>query len=134
VTETAFFDTNVVLYLLSDDASRADRAEELLIAGGVVSVQVLNETASVCLGKLRMPWPEVDELLGAIRGACRVEPLTLETHELGVAIAKRYALSLYDALILAAARLAGAAVLYSEDMQNGQRIEGVRIVNPFLKA
>jgi predicted nucleic acid-binding protein len=38
----AFFDTNVVLYLLSADAAKADRAEELLAAGGTISVQVLN--------------------------------------------------------------------------------------------
>ena len=42
-----FFDTNVLLYLLSADAAKADRAEELLAIGGTISVQVLNEFADV---------------------------------------------------------------------------------------
>ena len=49
-----FFDTNVLLYLLSDDATKADRAESLLASGGTISVQVLNEFASVAAGKLAM--------------------------------------------------------------------------------
>jgi predicted nucleic acid-binding protein len=128
-----FFDTNVLLYLLSADAAKADRVEDLLAAGGVVSVQVLNEAASVCLRKLGMPWPEIQELLTAIRLACRVEPITVETHDLAIGIAQRYRLGFYDALILAAARLAGAESVYSEDMQHGQSIDGVRILNPFVQ-
>jgi predicted nucleic acid-binding protein len=50
----SFFDTNVLLYLLSNDAAKADRAEALLASGGVVSVQVLNEFASVAKRKLVM--------------------------------------------------------------------------------
>ena len=48
----SFFDTNVLFYLLSKDATKSDRVEELLGSGGVVSVQVLNEFASVASGKL----------------------------------------------------------------------------------
>ena len=50
-----FFDTSVLLYLLSDDNAKADRVETLLSARGVVSVQVLNEFAVVALRKLKMP-------------------------------------------------------------------------------
>jgi predicted nucleic acid-binding protein len=53
----AFFDTNVLLYLLSGDASKADRAEALVAAGGIISVQVLNEFASVASRKLGMYVP-----------------------------------------------------------------------------
>ena len=52
----AFFDTNVVLYLFSADAAKADRAEALLAAGGLISVQVLNEFAAVARHKLGMTW------------------------------------------------------------------------------
>jgi predicted nucleic acid-binding protein len=55
------------------------------------------------------------------------------THGLAIAIARRYQLGLCDALILAAARLAGAELVYSEDMQHGQHIDGVRILNPFTR-
>jgi len=52
----AFFDTNVLLYLLSEDAAKADRAEDLLAGGGVISVQVLNELAAVTSRKLGLAW------------------------------------------------------------------------------
>lgn len=126
-----FLDSNVVLYLLSGDAAKADRAQALLEAGGVVSVQVLNEVTSVCLRKLRMPWPEVDALLLAVKAACEVLPLTVASHEKAVDVAKRFQLSFYDANILATALISGAEVLLSEDMQSGMLIDGLLIQNPF---
>lgn len=65
-----FLDTNVLLYLLSADAAKADRAEALLAAGGVISVQVLNEFANVASRKLAMTWPEIREILAAVRTTC----------------------------------------------------------------
>ena len=128
----AFFDTNVLLYLLSADAAKADRAEELLAGSGTVSVQVMNEFAAVALRKLGMSHGEVREALAPIRSVCRVVPLTAETHDEALGIAERYGYSLYDALILGAARMAGCGRVYSEDMQAGQVIdEGLVIVNPF---
>ena len=75
-----FFDTNVLLYLLSADTTKADRAEELLAIGGTISVQVLNEFVAVASRKLRMSWIEVREVLAQIRAVCAVEPVTVETH------------------------------------------------------
>ena len=62
-----FFDTNVVLYRLSSDRAKADRAEALLAEGGVISVQVLNEFVPVARRKSRMGWPEVNEVLQILR-------------------------------------------------------------------
>ena len=101
----SFFDSNVVLYLLSGDAAKADRAEALLEAGGVISVQVLNEVASVCRRKLKMPWAEIDALLLAVKTACEIVPLTVASHEKAVEVAKRFQLSIYDAHIVATALL-----------------------------
>jgi hypothetical protein len=127
-----FFDTNVVLYLLSADVAKANRAEELIALGGALSVQVLNEFVAVASRKLRMPWSEIRDVLSQIRRVCAIEPITLETHDRALHIAERYGLSIYDALILAAALLAGCKTLHSEDMQDGQVIEGtLRIRNPF---
>lgn len=127
-----FFDTNVLLYLLSADAAKADRAEELLAGGGTISVQVLNEFASVALRKLGMNHGEVREALEPVRTVCQVVPITLETHDEALRIAQRYGYAFYDALILGAARLAGCGRVYSEDMQAGQKIDrGLVIVNPF---
>jgi predicted nucleic acid-binding protein len=128
----ASFDTNVVLYLLSADATKADRAEALLAAGGTISVQVLNEFAAVALRKLHVSWPEIREALEPVRAVCSVEPLSIQTHGQATKIAERYGLSVCDSLIAAAALLAGCKTLYSEDMQDGQVIERkLTIRNPF---
>ncbi|MGH8481507.1 MAG: PIN domain-containing protein [Nevskiaceae bacterium] len=130
----AFLDTNVLLYLLSSAAAKADRAEQLVAAGGVISVQVLNEFAATAIRKARLSWPEVAQALEAVRASCAVEPLTLETHDTGRALAMRYGFSVYDAMIVASSLLAGASVLYSEDLQDGQRVEGrLTIRNPFVR-
>jgi len=127
----AFFDTNVLLYLLSADEAKARRAEELIAAGGWISVQVLNEFASVASRKLGMPIAEIRECLAPIRAICGVVPVSADTHERGLDLAERYGMSIYDALIVAAAALAGCNTLYTEDLQHGQRIEGLAIRNPF---
>ena len=128
----SFFDTNVLLYLLSKDATKADRSEALLASGGVVSVQVLNEFASVASRKLAMTIAEIREILSTIRATCAVMPLDIETHDLGLDIAERHRFSIYDALIVAAAMRAGCAILYTEDLQQGQVIEKLQIRNPFV--
>lgn len=129
----AFIDSNVVLYLLSEDAARADRTEEVLTRDAVISVQVLNEVANVAKRKFRMKWPAIDELLATLRAVCNVEPLTLATHDAGRRIAERYQLSIWDAMIVASALLAGCSTLYSEDMQHGLLVERkLRIHNPFV--
>ena len=126
-----FIDSNVVLYLLSGDAAKADRAQALLTAGTFISVQVLNEVTSVSLRKLKMPWPEIDALLLAVKTACEVLPLTVASHEKAVELAKRFQLSFYDANIVACALLSGAPVLLTEDMHSGLLIDGLVIQNPF---
>lgn len=127
-----FFDTNVLLYLLSADAGKADRAEALVAAGGVVSVQVLNEFAAVAVGKLGMTAAETREALGPIRVVCRVVPISEDTHDLGMALCERYRLSIYDAMIVAAAMLAECRTLVSEDLQHGQTFDArLKVRNPF---
>jgi predicted nucleic acid-binding protein len=128
----SFFDTSVLLYLLSEDTVRADRIESLLAAGGIISVQVLNEFAVVALRKLKMPLNEVREILDTIRAVCAVEPITVETHDRGLAVFERYRFSLYDSILVAAALISGAKILYSEDPQHGQIIDNqLRVTNPF---
>jgi predicted nucleic acid-binding protein len=128
-----FIDSNVALYLLSADAGKADRAEVVIAGGGVISVQVLNEVTNVARRKLGMSWAETDELLTALRSACSIEPLTAQTHDTGRRLAERYGLSICDAMIVAAALLAGCVKLYSGDMQHGLLIDRqLRICNPFI--
>jgi len=126
-----FADTNVVLYLL-DSGSKADRAEALLEQGPRISVQVLNEALVNCRRKAALSWDNTDTFLSGIRALCPVETLTLQTHDIGRAVAERYGFSIYDAMIVASALIAGCTTLWTEDMQDGLLVEEqLRIVNPF---
>jgi predicted nucleic acid-binding protein len=128
----SFFDTNVLVYLASGDAAKADRTEAALAAGGAISVQVLNELTNVARRKMRMSWADTHTFLDMLRGLLTVHPLTVETHETGLALAERYGFSTYDAMIAASALHAHCDTLLSEDMQDGMTLdEGLRIVNPF---
>ena len=133
MNDKGFFDTNVLVYILGQKDERTTVAEALVAAGGVVSVQVLNELASVARRKLGMTWEEVGEALGAIRILCPSPvPLTIETHDAGLRIAAQYGFHIYDALVAAAALAADCTTLYSEDLQDGQVIDGrLTIRNPF---
>lgn len=131
----SFFDTNVLVYLLSGDAAKADRAEAIIAGGGSISVQVLNELANVSRRKMQMSWDEIHALLNTLRGLLTVHSITVETHEVGLRIAERYGLSIYDSMIAASALEAGCDTLWSEDMQHGLKLdEGLRIANPFRGA
>ena len=128
----SFFDTNVLVYIASSDPVKADRAETIIRDSGVVSVQVLNELTNVARRKMRLTWPDTHRFLSTLRGLLTVQPVTVETHMTGLALAERYTLSVYDAMIVASALHADCDTLWSEDMQHGMEFEeGLRIVNPF---
>jgi predicted nucleic acid-binding protein len=126
-----FLDSNIILYLLSADTRKADTAQSLISEAPCISVQVLNEVTSVCLRKLKMNWSEIHDLLAVVKTTCQIEPLTAATHAQAVQIAQTHQISFYDAHILAAAKAAGASILMTEDMHNGQTLLGLQIQNPF---
>jgi predicted nucleic acid-binding protein len=129
----SFFDTNTLLYVASADPAKADCIEALVRGGGVISVQVLNEMASVARRKMRLDWRDTHALLAIFRGLLSVNAVTVEIHDTGLALAERHKLSIYDAMIVASALDAGCATLWSEDMHHGLVVEDrVRILNPFL--
>jgi predicted nucleic acid-binding protein len=129
-----FFDTNVLVYLASGDPGKADRAERVIGAGGAVSVQVLNELANVARRKMQMSWTDTHAFLNMVRNVLTVHALTVETHEIGLRLAEKYRLSIYDAMIAASALQAGCDALWSEDMKHGLAVDGIlRILNPFRR-
>ncbi len=83
---------------------------------------------------MRLSWLDTRTFLSTIRGLLLVTPITFEIHENGLALAERYSLSIYDAMIVAAALHADCGVLWSEDMQDGREIEKrLRVVKPFVR-
>jgi len=130
-----FFDSNVLLYLLSGDEGKADKVEALLRKRGIINVQVLNEIAAVALRKQALSFGEVHEFLATLREFCETKPLTTEVHEHGLEVAEQCGYSLYDSMIIAAALECGCRTLYSEDLQHGQVIERrLTVVNPFASS
>jgi predicted nucleic acid-binding protein len=130
----SFFDTSVLLYLLSSETEKADRIETLLAESGVISVQVLNEFTAVASRKLAMPLADIREILETVRNICRTEPLTVEDHDRAVQIMERYKFSFYDSVIVASALRAGCKILYTEDLQHRQVIERqLTVINPFAR-
>lgn len=129
-----FLDTNVLVYLFSGDAQKADRAEQLLSSRPLISIQVMNELTNVCRRKIRLSWDKTHEVLRTMRRLCDIEPLTMDIHETGLYLGERYQLRVYDAMIVAAALEADCKILFSEDMQHGLVIEQkLTIHNPFSK-
>ena len=127
-----FLDTNVILYIAAMESPKTARAEALIEAGGWISVQVLNEIANVARRKMALAWPEVHVLLDTVRGLLEIAPLTVDTHRVGLALSERYQLSIYDAMIAAAALEAGCETLWSEDMQDGLVINNRLVIrDPF---
>jgi predicted nucleic acid-binding protein len=127
----AFIDTNVLVYF-TGRGNKSSTAETLIIGGATISVQVLNELTLVLRRKHEYSWQEIREVLSFLQGLLSVTALTIDTHELGLSLAERYRLRLYDSLLLAAALQAGCKTFWSEDMQDGLVLEDMLTVrNPF---
>ena len=128
---SVFFDTNILVYAQQRGA-KADRARELLAAGGVLSVQVLNEFAAVASRKLGRGWDDIGE---AIEDALALVdpplPLTPALHVAARSLARDHGFAFNDALIVAAALEARCDTLLSEDLQDGRILGELTIVNPF---
>jgi len=131
-TPARFFDSNVLLYLIGDDAEKAACAERLIGEGGHISVQVLNEIANVARRKAKWSWDRIEEMTTTMGRVLTVHMLTQQDHMHAIAIGRSTGYSFYDSLILASAMDADCNLLMSEDFQDGQIIAGnLTIQNPF---
>jgi predicted nucleic acid-binding protein len=125
-----FLDTNLLVYAQTSDP-RSVAARQAILAGGVISVQVLNEFAAVLRRKFKRDWDEIAEAVADVRTTLDpVRPISIDTHAAAVDLAKRHGFSFYDALIVASALEARCDTLLTEDLQTGRSIQGLTIVNP----
>jgi predicted nucleic acid-binding protein len=124
------FDTNVLLYL-ADEGAKAQKTEELLRDGGVVNALVLTEAAHVIRRKWKRTWEQTNGLLAAYKANLLILPLSEDAVLIGMRYGERYKLQAFDAVIIAAAVLAGCHTLWTEDMHNGLIIDGLTIRNPY---
>lgn len=130
-----FVDTNVLAYLFDTRApQKRARAREVLEGGSnlVISSQVMLELHAVLTRKFEPPLTrdQAERVLTALDGF-EVVPADAALVRRAAAIAVRHELSIWDAMILAAAEQSGCDELLTDDLDHGATLVGVRIVNPF---
>ena len=133
-----FLDSNVLVYSVDTGfPEKRQRAMELVTrsvneATGCISFQVVQETLNVLIGRLGTPVDRLrvlmDDVLSPLWQVYPSAPL----YQSAITLQGRYELSFYDSLIVAAALEAGCTRLYSEDLQRGQQIQRLTILNPFV--
>ena len=137
-----FLDTNIFVYTFdSREPKKQARAQDLVADAltrgrGVISHQVVQEFLNVATQKFANPLSESDALLYLDRvlgPLCEVLP-TLDLYRHTIGLAARWKYSFCDSLIVAAALKSECAILYTEDLKHGQEVEGVTLMNPFLKS
>ncbi len=132
MTARVFADTNLIIYTESDNGDKTARSLAIIEAHPVISVQVINEAVNVLTRKYGFTLAEAHEIAESLLDLCEVVPIEVATLREAFRVAKRYQLSHWDSLIVAAALLANCDTLYSEDMQHGQLIENrLTIIDPF---
>ena len=132
--DKVFIDTNVLIYGYSEDEpDKRQRAIDCVRSGEAwISTQVLNETINVLKRKFSLSYSQIRDAVQELSEGFPIVLVSVNTIEMALNLAERYQYSYFDSLILASALEAGCQILYSEDLQDGQRIENqLTIVNPF---
>lgn len=131
-----FLDTNILVYVSTEQDARKRSISELLIdesirnGNGAISFQVLREFANVMFKKFGLAADEVRRTLSIFGDLPRV-PESEALLDCGMDIKERYGIQFYDALIVASAEAAGCDTIYSEDLADGAVYGSVRVVDPF---
>lgn len=135
-----FLDTNLIVYTFDKNAHEKRNIAQTLVMQalhthqGCISWQVIQEFMNVARHKFSVPLQASDcqlylkEVLDPI---CEIFP-NFSLYQTAIEISQRWQYRFYDALIITAALKTDCHILYSEDLQHGQKIESMRIINPFL--
>jgi predicted nucleic acid-binding protein len=138
--DRSFLDTNIFIYAGDEaDPTKARRSRKLIAdvvnnGNGVSSYQVIQEFVNVVLRRFRktLLMEDVERFLATVFQPLVIIHSSFALYAEALRIQNRYRLSWYDALIVAAAVEADCRILYSEDLQHGQRFESTTVRNPFL--
>ncbi len=135
-----FLDTNVFVYTRDDrDPHKQQRATDLIRGAlvdrtGVVSYQVVQEFLNVVLVKAvqKMSHQDAQQFLTTVFRPLLAAHSSTALFSEGIRLQEKYRLGWYDSLIVAAAQQSGCELLYTEDMQDGQRFDSLTVRNPFV--
>ena len=133
----AFLDSDVLVYLFDSTApAKRQRAESLIaeclaVSSACISHQVVQETLNVMIRKLNASQQQVGHFLSnVLMPLWKINP-TQAQYVAALSIRARFQFSFYDSLVVAAALEANCATRFSEDLQHGQRIDQLTLINPF---
>ena len=140
MSDKYFIDTNIVVYSFDPNDQRKQNIARELIQNalqdqtGCISTQVIQEFLNVSTRKFKPPLSHLDSLryLNAVLAPLCEVFTSLDLLRRTIEVSERWQYSLYDSMIITAALQANCAVLYTEDLQHGQQIESLTVVNPFL--
>jgi predicted nucleic acid-binding protein len=136
-----FIDTNLFIYQLEASDERKAATADRIIRKGIesrnacISFQVMQECLNIVLRKAEIPLStdETKQYLDNVLAPLYRVSASISLYRRALDLQVRYRYGFYDSLVIAAALDAGCSRLYSEDLQDGQRIEGLTIENPFLE-
>ncbi len=134
--DSVFFDSNILIYAHTDlDPEKRIISQQLISSDRLtyLSTQVLQEVSNTHSKKFKHPWDDIDNVIDQLATYNLLNINTGATVHQAIQIASRYGFSFYDSLIVASALECNCSILYTEDMQPGQVINGrLTIVNPFI--
>ncbi len=135
MNDRIFLDTNILIYLYSEDEIEKREVSQKLIDNYVplISTQVINELSNVMIKKFNLTPTTVSQIVEELADSCIVNMITIKTIQNAIKLVETYKYSYYDSLIIASALENKCDKIYSEDMQHGQIIKGqLEILNPFI--
>lgn len=139
VAPKMFFDSNVLVYIIDDNNPEKQKvaikvlSETLNSGNGCISTQSLQEFYNVATRKLKCPSEKAKVYLENFSQVFSVTKISVSSILKSIDISVRYKLSFWDSLIVISAVDSGSAFLVSEDLNSGQVIEGVKVINPFFE-
>lgn len=131
-----FLDTNIIIYSYSqDEPDKQQQAIECLQSGQPwISTQVINETVNTLRRKFSLDFTQIGEVIHELTQQLQVATVSVKTIQSAIAISDKYQFSYFDSLIVASSLEVGCNLLYTEDLNDGQKIDHkLTICNPFLK-
>ena len=140
MSDKAFLDTNILVYTFdSHDLAKRETARMMVESAlrdrtAIISFQVVQEFLNVATRKFAVPLTEADSALylkQVLNPLCEVHS-SFDLYEDALDIQGRWKYGFYDSLILAAAHAGDCDLLFTEDLQHGQKIRDMTIINPFL--
>ena len=140
MSDNFFLDTNVFAYSNAGESPQKQRTADALIdraindSLGVISFQVIQEFFSVAFRRFKPPMSpsEAERFLATTFSQLRTVHSSCSLYQRALELSRRFSLSWYDSLIVAAALEAHCRILYTEDLQHNQKFDTLLVQNPFL--